>query len=267
MKRFFCRMLFLTFLTMVPSGAFGDSLYPLGMKDARLLPKDTGSLRVGISYAEELHNLFQRQNLNRRIAEIPTLSISLGLGERVEGELDYSFLCLEESGQATKSGSGDLTLSVKVGLLRETREEPAVALSFGVKLPNADENDDLGTDQTDFYFQLLGARTFDRFSSFVNLGLAILGDPRVNNHGQDDLLLYGFGASLLLSEEGPTLLFSVEGQDFGKEVNQRGVFRAGLQGKKKSFDWDIGVGIGYASRSEEWSARAGISFPFTLPSY
>ena len=37
---------------------------------------------------------------------------------------------------------------------------PAIGLRFGVKLPNANKDDHLGTDETDFFIQALGSKRF-----------------------------------------------------------------------------------------------------------
>lgn len=259
-------LLALIILLVCKSQVMGASLYPLGLSDARLLPKNSGEIRLGVSYAENRHNLFQKEDLDRRIAELPSIDLKFALGERIECDLHYSLLYLEETGQATKAGSGDLVVGFKIGLLREEGHRPAIAARFAAKLPNADEHDDFGTDQTDIYIQLLGTQPFEQHSVYFNAGLGILGDPRIGTNSQDDIFLYGIGISTPLRKD-LELMFSLEGQDFGEEVNRRGVFLAGMKGSVGMLFWDLGVGLGYTTRSESWSIRGGITLPFSFPNY
>jgi hypothetical protein len=240
-------------------------LEPLGLQDAQLLNKETGELRIGFSYASGLRNQFQRQDLDRRVAEIPSLTLNLGLGERVEGQVSFSYLRLDEDGQGTKWGSGDLIVAFKVRLLREIQALPALAFRIATKFPNTDHGKDLGTNEADIFLDLLVTRHFSVLSTTINLGLAILGDPGPTNEGQDDLWRYGLGVRIPLRPKVLDFLLSVEGLTFEDSVNQRGAVRGGLQLFFDRFIWDLGGSAGYISKSEDWSVRTGLTFPFDLP--
>lgn len=240
-------------------------LEPTGLQNGQLLPKNSAELRVGFSYADGLHNQFQRENRNRRLMEVPSLTLNLGLGERVEGQILYSYLHLREDGQGDKWGSGDVTLGLKVRLLREGLHLPAVALRLATKLPNADEEKDFGTDEADIYIELLTTRNFQNFSLYANLGVAILGDPRPGFSGQDDLFKFGFGVRVPLAAERVDALVSIEGMEGGESINRRGALRAGVQTYLGRFIWDLGGSVGYKSKSEDWSVRTGLTTRFSLP--
>jgi hypothetical protein len=246
---------------LFPYNAGAASLEPLGMQDAELLAKNTAEFRIGFSYSDDLHNLFQSEDRDRRLAELPSLTLTLGLGNRVEGQLDYSYLFLQEDGQGNKWGSGDLTLALKVRLWRESMHIPAIALRLSTKLPNADDKDDFGTDEADIFLDFLATRNFPDFSIYLNLGLAILGDP---HNGQDDSVQYALGMRIPLLDETLDALFSLEGMEGGSSLNSRGAFRAGIQLPVGRFMWDFGGSIGYVSKSEDWGLRTGLSFPFSL---
>ena len=245
-----------------PGAAEAASLEPLGMQDAELLPKNAAEFRVGFSYYHDLHNLFQSKDRDRRLAELPALSLNLGLGERVEGQLAYSYLYLQKDGQDDKWGSGDLTLGLKVRLWQESFRIPALALRLSTKLPNADEKDDFGTDEADIFLDFLATRNFPEFTTYLNLGLAILGDPREGYSGQDDAIRYALGLRLPLVEDTLDALFSIEGME--SSTNSRGAIRAGIQMPLGAFLWDFGGSIGYLSKSEDWSLRTGLTIPFSL---
>ncbi len=254
-------------LFLTSSTAFAAILEPTGLQDAHLLEKGAAEFHLGFSYADRLRTPFQRSDRDRRVAEVPSLALNLGLGERVEGELYYDYLYLKEKGQKTEWGSGDLTVAFKVGLLRERSALPALALRVATKLPNADRGNGFGTDQTDFYVDLLAAKEWRAVSIFINAGLGILGNPYTGE--QDDLMRYGIGLEVPLVGKETRLLISAEGNVFGREYNynNRGAFRAGIRQTLGRATLDFGGSVGYISESEDWSLRAGLTLPFSLPAY
>jgi len=266
-SKFFIRGLLISVFLIggMPTPSPAALLEPLGLQDGSLLPKNGVEVRVGFDYADDLYNQFQSEDLDRRVAGIPSLTLNLGLGERVEGQLEYHFLHLNEDGQSAKWGSGDLTVAGKIRLHPESISLPALALRVATKLPVADEEDDFGTDQTDFSASILTSRNFQTFSIHVNLGLAILGDPRPGHSGQDDMLLYALGVGVPLHLQNAMLLVSLEGLDLGPSVNRRGAFRGGVQIPFGPMLWDLGAGVGYVKRSEDWSVRTGLTYRFNLP--
>ncbi|MEZ4484627.1 MAG: transporter [Syntrophotaleaceae bacterium] len=256
----------LLLLLLLGSPATAATLEPLGLQDAQLLPKNQVEFRIGLAYYDGLHNLFQQQDLDRRVAELPSLSVNLGLGERVEAQLQYSYLYLREEGQSSNWGSGDLTIGLKVRLWQESLRIPALALRLAAKLPNADDEDDFGTDEADIFIDLLATRNFPLFSTYANLGLAILGDPRPHSKGQDDAVRYALGIRAPLVDSQLAGLLSIEGMEGDDSLNSRCAVRGGLQWQLGAWLWDLGGSVGLTSKSENWSLRSGLTIPFDLPS-
>lgn len=254
-------ILLLLFLT---SPGLAANLEPLGLQDAQLLPKNQAEFRVGLAYYDGLHNLFQEQDKDRRLAELPSLTLNLGLGDRVECQLLYSYLHLREDGQEDKWDSGDLTIGLKVRLWQESLRVPALALRLATKLPNADDKNDFGTDEADIFIDLLASRNFPLFSTYLNLGLAILGDPRTNNSSQDDALRYALGIRVPLPDTRIAGLLSIEGMEGDDSINSRSAMRAGMQLQLGNWLWDLGGSVGLTSKSEDWSLRTGLTIPFNL---
>lgn len=250
-------------LLLLTSPSFAENLEPLGMQDAQLLPINHAEFRIGLAYYDGLHNLFQKQDKNRRLAELPSLTLNLGLGERVECQLLYSYLYLREDNQDNKWDSGDLTIGLKMRLWQESLRVPALALRLATKLPNADNKDDFGTDEADIFIDLLATRNFSHFSTYLNLGLAILGDPRPESDSQDDAIRYAVGIKAPLINNRMAGLLSIEGME--DSINNRCAFRAGLQLPLGEWLWDLGGSVGLASKSEDWGLRTGLTIPFNLP--
>lgn len=250
-------------LLLAATPGLASSLEPTGLQDAQLLPKNQAEFRVGASYADGTHNLFRSQDRDRRIMEAPSLTLNLGLAERVEAQLQYSYLHLREKGQEDKWGSGDVTLGVKVRLWQESLRLPAIALRLATKLPNANKEDDFGTDEADIFIDALFTRNYPLFSLHVNAGLAILGHP-YSSSGQDDVWRYGVGVRIPVLQDTLDALISVEGMEGDDPVNNRGAIRAGVQTQAGPFTWDLGGSIGFVNTSEDWSLRTGLSIPFEL---
>lgn len=261
------RKCFLVFFVVIMTAGpcLAASLEPTGLQDGQLLPKNRAEFRIGFSYADDMRNQFQSEDRNRRVMETPSLTLNLGLAERVEAQLQYSYLHLRENGQGDKFGSGDVTLGLKVRLWQESMRLPAIALRLATKLPNADDEDDFGTDEADIFIDALFTRNYPLFTLYVNAGVAILGDPRTGNDGQDDMLRYGVGVKIPVLEDRMDALVSVEGMEGDESVNNRGALRAGIQTRLGRFTWDLGGSVGYVSKSEDWSLRTGLTTYFDLP--
>jgi hypothetical protein len=243
------------------------SLEPLGLQDARLLHGGSGEFRLGLAYSRNLPNQFQEQGSHRRLTEIPALSLNLGLADRVEGQLQFSVLRLQEDGRNSDWDSGDLTIAFKVGLNRPRAEGTVAALRVATKLPNADNQDNFGTDETDFQTDILISRAMGPVEGHLNLGFAILGDSRPNQQGQADMLHYAVGLRLPLRPQSLHLLLSAEGLAVGSKLNRRGALRGGLQVALGSCLWDLGGSVGYLERSEDWSVRSGLTGRFDFPAW
>lgn len=253
-------------LLLVASPALAAILEPTGLQDGQLLGKNQAEFHIGFSYADDLHNLFQSGDRDRRVMEVPSLTLNLGLAERVEAQLQYSYLHLRENGQGDKFGSGDVTLGLKVRLWQESMHLPAIALRLATKLPNADDDDDFGTDEADIFIDALFTRNYPLFTLYVNAGVAILGDPRPGNDGQDDMFRYGVGVKIPVLEDRLAALVSVEGMEGDESVNSRGALRGGIQAELGRFTLDLGGSVGYVDKSEDWSIRTGVTTYFNLPS-
>lgn len=252
-------------LLLVATPGLAANLEPTGLQDGQLLPKNQAEFHIGFSYADGLHNQFQSEDRDRRIMEVPSLTFNLGLAERVEAQIQYSYLHLSEDGQGDKWGSGDVSLGLKVRLWRESLRLPAIALRLATKLPNADDKKDFGTDEADIFIDALFTRNYPHFSLYVNVGVAIMGDPRPNNGGQDDMFRYGIGVRIPVIDNSLDALISVEGMEGGDSVNNRGALRAGFQASLGRFVWDMGASVGYVSKSEDWGIRTGLTTFFELP--
>jgi len=96
------------------------------------------------------------------------------------------------------SGSGDLDLGVYGSVLRGANGSSAWTLGVGwrAKLPNAADERELGTDETDIVPLLQGAVRARGVEADFNAGIAILGNP-LRYASQDDVPFAGLGVGLM----------------------------------------------------------------------
>jgi hypothetical protein len=143
--------------------------------------------------------------LKGTLIRIPTLGFSFGISSIAELQIDGSLRdvlsissrnlnaplasLVTETGDTTHD-FGDATVAIKIRMLPEAAQTPAVAIRFATKLPNASNESGLGTDSMDFYASLLGAKTVQSIRIVGNIGVGIMSDPTVGNR-QNDVLTYG----------------------------------------------------------------------------
>jgi hypothetical protein len=211
----------------------------------------------------------------------PQLGFHIAVTDWVEIQAAFEAIYLDESRADGTShntyGNGDARLWTKVRLWREREYRPIVALRFGTKLPNANESDRLGTDETDFMIDALASKQLGPITAHVNLGIALLGNPGPtigapdrSSDGQDDLFTYAVALAwpvlTLRGANGPTfhLLAELVGAAGSRFDNDRLALRAGAQVRTGHWTFFAGPSAGLIKESEDVSVSAGVIYTFTL---
>lgn len=265
--------------------ADASSLLPLRSESAAPLPSGTLEAVLGVSYFNnQRFPLFTPAGYirNQDRVSVPEISFRIGAGGWVEIQAAYELIYLNEStqdGSDSKYGSGDARLHTKVRVLREGEYRPAVGLRFGTKLPNANRDDRLGTDETDFGIEALASKDFGPLESHVNLGILLLdnpgpvpGAPNRSSDGQDDLFTYSVAlASHPLGADSPqafSLRFLAEVGGFAGSRssfdNDRTSLALGMQLRRGGFTLYSGVSAGLVTASENYGLRLGVIYSFEL---
>jgi hypothetical protein len=147
--------------------------------------------------------------------------------------------------------------------MEEKEHRPAMAFKFAVELPNANQENGLGTDQTQFYTSLLFKKHFGKVQVLANLGMAILGSP-VEAGKQTDPFTYGIGTVIPLHRR-VNLVAEVYGRQgpsgrIGNENSSQ--LRAGFQFRTGSIRWDV-AGVGGLKQTDPDSGVViGITYEF-----
>ncbi len=279
------RILFVAFLAASPAvPAAAESLLPLTTETAHTLPSGTAEVVLGTSYFRNLRfppftppGVIRSQNLITG----PEFGFQIAAGGRVEIQARFELISLDEtlSGGVKDShyGAGDARLFTKVRILEEKRYWPTLGVRFGTKLPNANQKDRLGTDETDFGIETLLSKDFGPLAAHVNLGLLLLGNPgpvlgapQRSSSGQDDLFSYSVALvsrPLGSKAEGASSLRfvgEVTGLAGSRFDNDRTAARLGLQIQSGGLTVYSGVSAGLVTASEDFGVRAGLIYAFEL---
>lgn len=190
---------------------------------------------------------------------LPEVEGTLGVGPQAEVSFQYEYLHFDPAGGGTShDGSGDLRLWTKLVLFPSRVQD--LGLRFGVKLPNAPDEHNLGTDMTDFLSSLLWDLHLGVAHVSLNAGLGILGSPE-EGQGQDDVFTWG-GALRVPAGRGLELGFDAAGQSGPYGLDRKrsfatlsavGTWRvgrwrvdlAGRRGVRDSLGWGWAAGLSY----------------------
>jgi len=198
----------------------------------------------------------------RDVLSLPMLGLNVGLGKRVELQLTYEVLFVEEEELKIKEvwKSGDLAFFTKIGILEEGRRLPGIGVKLGAKLPNTSDAYRVGTNETDLAFLALFEKTFASFTTTANLGFLILSDP-FRNVTQDDLLSYGVACTFPWKSN-LTYTAEIAGQAGGTFHNERAAAVAHLYFQNGALTWNLATRVGLIENSEDWGISAGVRWTF-----
>lgn len=144
------------------------------------------------------------------------------------------------------TGSGDLELGTTVRLWRGTwgpgrsPEAWAVGLAWRAKLPNAQDDGEIGTDETDVAMTLLAEAQAGRFRPFLGGGLAILGNP-LRYTDQDDVPFLQVGMRWSDGEDRAVLPDLRAGVDWGFSTTRNPARGEGAVALEWGRRWRLGV--------------------------
>lgn len=257
-------LILILFLCLHAFPAFAWNQLPLLTDSPQVLLAGQVQLDVGLKFLSRKNFPFSpfSKDFSRNVLSAPTIGVNFGLGKRVELQLTYEVLFVEEEELRIKEywESGDLDFFTKVEILEERRHLPGIGIKFGAKLPNASDTYRVGTDETDLAFSALFGKTFSSITMDANLGLLILGDP-FNNARQDDLLGYGVAWTIPWKHY-ITCTAEVAGQAFGTSHNERASALFHVDFEHGAFTWTIAGRAGLLKNSEDWGMSAGVRWTF-----
>lgn len=258
-------VLALLFFFVPAKGARAQDVRPLVTESVAVLPLDAFQLQLGEDYISGFHSI--RTGRKGNLWQDAHLNFRWGISDRVELDVDgLPYKRYRADSGRTDAGVGDFTVWGKFILWQGDNPGTAFGFRLGVKMPNTPSYKDFGTNQTDFYAQLLSGKSWGRFKIWWNLGLGILDNPRIRQ-SQDDIYQYGLAFSCAMNERW-TLVG--EGQGFisrGRETlygDNHAVRLGVLYTPTRNWTFDVAVAKSSGLLYGSWSATAGVSYGFHL---
>ena len=245
-------------------------------------PETIGAGRVLIEGGITLEHdaSFPVSGLEGNRFSVPTLGVSVGLSSIAEIQIDgglYQHLAITDRNPRAPLASAldftnddtsdveDIVLATKIRIVGEGTQRPAFGLRFATKLPNASNENGLGTDITDFYASLLIGKTVQSTRVVGNVGLAILGDPTSAVPAQNDLMTFGVSvaramttAAEIVAEVNGRLNFANGDPDPGAE--NRAAMRLGARYTHGPVRLDAAVILGMTSRDPSFGVTGGFTW-------
>lgn len=228
-------------------GAGAAQQRPLLTEDPRLVPEGAMELESGIGYFNRAR--FPVTGIGGNQLSILDGGVHFGFGKaefQMRGTLRNN-VWLTEGGDGLRADWGDGQIATKIALLTESGHRPDVSFQPVVVLPNASNEDGLGTDGTHFFAKILVGKSAGPAYVFGNVGLGILDDAE-RPAAQQDVMTYGLAAIVSVSDRlrvaaeingltNPQSNPTLGGED-------RAQARFGFQWDALGMRWDAGVTSG-----------------------
>jgi hypothetical protein len=247
---------------------------PLQTDDPSTLASGKARIQLGFEYLQ--NRTFTLSGIEGDLTRLGVIGLFIGAGPRVEFQVTGSLLNalnihrrfpaydtpkLSFQGDSTTS-VGDFTLATKFALFDEGHAMPAMAFRFGVELPNAGNEKGLGNDQTNFYANILMGKTYGRWRTIANLGLAILGNPTTVS-SQKDQFTYGGAISYDVNKRW-TLLGEINGRQgpSGPGTDELAQLRIGARIHTGNLRWDFAGVSGLRQGDPDSGVMFGASYEF-----
>jgi Putative MetA-pathway of phenol degradation len=128
-----------------------------------------------------------------------------------------------------ETGIGDILLRTKYHFFRSQSKWPDLAVVGQVKLPTGDEDDLLGTGETNFLGLLVASRTYGRFTPHINAGYEVTTGPSDQNN-----LRYVVGMDAALHPR-----FTLAGDVLGRWFNEQSGNGAHIVDFAISAKWNV----------------------------
>jgi hypothetical protein len=270
-------LLLVAALMLQPVLAFAQQR-PLVTEDPETIGAGRLLIEGGFDYGHSVE--YSASGLEGNLLRVPLIGISVGISSIAELQIDgglYNHLSITSRKDAPLSdmvtATGDSTSSVedivvgtKIRIVKETESRPSFGIRFATKLPNASNESGLGLDTTDFFANVLGAKTLQRVRIVGNIGLGILGDPTRGDQ-QNDVLTYGVSFARALTQQAEVVgevngHISTRSGEPPPGTESRGIARVGARYTIGSWRADGAVLFGVTSRDPSVGFAAGFTYVF-----
>jgi len=252
---------------------------PLMTEDVDIIPPGTLRIEAGIDFLQGAK--FPVSGLTGDLTRVGVIGVNIGLAPNVEFQVDgvgQNFLSINTRGFSaiplsiapgsnSTNDIGDFTLSTKIKLRAETKHGPSLGFRFGVQLPNSNQAQGIGLNQTNAFGSILIGKKFGsqgRLNTFGNLGIAILTAP-TQLFTQNDVLTYGLAGIFRINRQ-----FSLAGEVNGRANTRPGTgplgtesqseARLGMQIRASGLRFDVAGIKGLTNFSPNSGVTVGVTY-------
>ncbi len=252
---------------------------PLLTEDVDIIPPGSLRIEAGIDFLQG--SRFPVSGLTGDLTRVGVIGVNIGFAPNVEFQIEgvaQNFLSINSRsvsaiplafGPTANSVNdiGDFTLSAKIKLRNETPLGPSLGFRFGVQLPNSNQAQGIGLNQTNAYGSVLVGKKFGpqgRFNTFGNLGIAILTAP-TTLFSQNDVLTYGM-AGIYRFNRKYSLAGEVNGRANTRPVNgplgteSQAEARLGMQIRASGLRFDFAGIKGLTSFTHNSGVTVGVTY-------
>lgn len=246
-----------------------------------------GNILIEAGVDVERGVFFPVSGLEGNLLRLPTLGVSIGLSSIAELQIDGGFYNrldvtrrepaplsrqLNFSGDRTTDVE-DLVVATKLRLVSEAAGRPSFSLRLATRLPNAGNENGIGTDTIDFFASVLTGKTVRSVRIVGNAGLGILSDPTRGDQ-QGDVLTYGVSFARAV-RQGVEVVGELNGrwaptseEDTPVGSDSRAALRLGARATRGTVRVDGAIVVGMTPRDPTFGFTAGLTWVFrgfTLP--
>jgi len=216
---------------------------PLLTEDVDIIPPGTLRIEAGIDFLQGAK--YPVSGLTGDLTRVGVIGVNIGFAPNIEFQVDgvaQNFLSINSRGFSaiplsiapgsnSTNDVGDFTLSTKIKLRAETKHGPSLGFRFGVQLPNSNQANGIGLNQTNAFGSVLIGKKFGsqgRFNTFGNLGIAILTAP-TQLFTQNDVFTYGLAGIFRINRQ-----FSLAGEVNGRANTRPGTGPLGTESQSEA---------------------------------
>ncbi len=238
-------------------------------EEATTAPAGRMVLEAGANWIASETN-FQTGDERDRL-DVPVLNFVWSPSDNVEIDVGWvgRVVAFSDPDLGSVSDWGDVTLRAKARVLGGAAERIALALRFGVSLPETNEARGLGPNTLRMSAELLASRPLGRFTLHANAGLA-LQDKVDRPHEQRDFLAWGAAIDARLGARN-ALVADLSGWAGASSpgAEQKAEARLGLRHERGRFALDLALRHGLTRSAGRlgmtagirWTAKAGDASP------
>lgn len=249
------------FLLAAPDRA-GAQTRPLATEEALTARAGTIVLEAGAQAIAEEPNFLT--GATRDVWAGPELRLVFSPADVVEIDVEWTARvgAVDDPDFGDVSDFGDVALRAKVRVAGGARN--ALALRFGVYLPQTSFGNGLGPNTLRTFAQALASKALGPATLHLDAGLALLDEP-LRPHEQRDLFAYGVAVTWPVARV--TLVGEVAGLagSGSPGADERSEARLGLRLGRGRVRGDVAARRGLTEDAGEWGITAGLSWTLRAP--